>query len=314
MKHLTSIFHHRGVAALLVACSLLTLVIVNRLYLVEARTARAESVVIATGEVLYVPDVRTSRIVGLGYDQAMADLLWIRTLGYFAQHFTSDREYRWLEHFIEQIIELDPKFRKVYHWAGANVLYGRRFTNSNVRLSNRFYKQALDRFPDDYEAAYRLGLNYYIEMNAKDAEEKRVFKEIGLSYLEMAANRPKAPARIRSLVASISGKLGKQQVAMQYLIDLYLQATDERTKLELKARMDALRDELGGDDALLEAAKAFEAKRTRLVPYVPTAMFALMGEPDSAEQPDVDWRTLLPDVNLSGDGPATAPPSAEEIP
>lgn len=302
MRHLTAVWNHRIARAILLTCVFATLMVLNRNYWLEARDARAESVVVATSEVLYVPDVRTTRIIGLGYDQAMADLMWVRTLGYFGKHFSGDKDYRWLEHFIEQIMQLDPKFRKVYHWAGTNVLYGRAFTNQNVRISNRFYKKAIERFPDDFEAAYRLGLNYYVEMRADDPVEKRKFREIGLSYLEMAANRPDAPDRIRSLVASISSKLGKQQVALQYLIDLYVKTTDEKTKESIKSRIDELR---GAQDksTVLAAAQAFETKREALTPYLPPGLYALMGEPESIDQRDVDWRTLLPDVKVATDDP-----------
>ncbi|MBU1897428.1 hypothetical protein KKB55_06620 [Myxococcota bacterium] len=205
----------------------LTAVIHNQLYLLTSRGIRSDNVVIKDSEVLYVPNQAVLEVLSLGYHQAAADLLWIRTIGYFADHFDSDRKYQWLEHFIDQILALDPKFKRVYYWAGTNVLYGRRFTNPNVRLSNRFYEKALKQFPDDYEAPYRLGLNYYIEMKPKDEKERRYFKEIGLNYLEIAANIPDAPNNIRTLVASISDKLGKEQVALQYLIELYLTAEDQ---------------------------------------------------------------------------------------
>ena len=96
----------------------------------------------------------------------------------------------WLEYFLNQIVELDPDFTKVYHWAGANVLYGRRFTNENVHRSNRYYELALKRNPDDFEAAYRLGLNHYVELKSDDAEEAQKNREMGLAYLSVRRVRP----------------------------------------------------------------------------------------------------------------------------
>lgn len=279
----------------------LTLVALNRWMLVAARQARDTSSIAETAEVLYVPDTRLVRLMTLGYEQAAADLVWVRTLEYFARHFVTDRRYRWLEHFLDQVIELDPKFEKVYHWAGASVLYGRRFTPANIALSNRFYRRALDANPDDYEAAYRIGLNHYIEMPAalaregadKAAQDRE--REIGLEFLERAANIPGAPERMRQLVASISSRLGKQQLALQYLVDLYIQTDDPERKAELRARIDALRTE-GADFA--EAAARFESDWKAHYPYVPPAVFALMGEPAGSTTRDVDWRRLLPDVAL----------------
>lgn len=282
---------------LIVAALLTTLIGVNRAALVTSRSLYAEDTVIQDAEVLFVPDTRLSRLITVGYDQAAADLVWLRTIGYFTAHFSGDRQYRWLEHFINQIIELDPNFRKVYHWAGASVLYGRRFTNENVLLSNVFYQKALERFPDDYEAAYRLGLNYYIELRSDDPEEQQRFRAKGLSYLEQAANSPDAPAQLRSLIASISSKMGKSQLALQYLIDLYLGTDDQSQRAALKARIDQLRAEgAGGDSAL--AAERFRADWEATHPYVTAPIFSLMGEPDRRTITDRSWRSLLPDVDL----------------
>ncbi len=200
---------------ILVLAALSTLIILNLSSRTQARQLRDNAVFAMQGEVLYVPDRRQLRLMTLGYDQTAADLVWVRTLEYFASHFKGDRRYPWLEHFLEQIISLDPDFTKVYHWAGANVLYGRRFTNENVERSNHFYALALKRDPDDFEAAYRLGLNYYVELKSDDSEQRRKWREQGLSYLERAANTPGAPTRVRNLVASISSRLGNKKIAIQ---------------------------------------------------------------------------------------------------
>lgn len=286
---------------LLAVCLLVTLLTLNRLHLLETRTARAGTTLVQSADLVYVPDTRMMRVLMLGYDQAAADVMWLRTLDYFARHLASDRRYRWLEYFLDQIIELDPKFRKVYHWAGTNVLYGRRFTNPNVRLSSRFYELALEKFPDDYEAAYRLGLNYYIEMRADDPEERRRYREKGLSYLERAANTPGAPDRLRSMVAAISSRLGKKQLALQYLIDMYIAADDPRTKEDVLRRIEALKAEIGETDYARDAA-TFERHWKQTFPYVSPALYMLMGEPTQLSQPDVDWRTLLPDIDVDRPG------------
>lgn len=299
----------------IVAALMLTVVIVNRWMLVGARQARDAAAIAETAEVLYVPDTRLLRLMTLGYEQAAADLMWVRTLEYFARHFSSDRRYRWLEFFLEQVIELDPRFEKVYHWAGASVLYGRRFTTENIELSNRFYRKALEFNPDDYEAAYRIGINYYVEMpsalireGTTDDAVLEAQREIGLEFLERAANIPAAPERMRQLVASISQRLGKQQLALQYLIDLSLQTTDPERRAALQRRLAALRAEVG--DAYAEAAERFERTWRASYPYLPPAVFAVMGEPTDDTVADVNWRSLLPDVAL--DDAESDPPPADD--
>lgn len=287
----------RAAWSLILVAGLVTLVGVNRMALVTAHDVRASNSIVQNAEVLFVPDTRLSRMITLGYDQAAADLLWLRTLGYFARHFSGSREYAWLEHFVEQIIELDPNFRKVYYWAGASVLYGRQFINKNVLLSNTFYEKAIERFPDDYEAAYRLGLNYYVELKSADPDESLRFREKGLSYLERAANAPNAPPEVVNLTASISKKLGKSQLARQYLVDLYIGTQDPIQREGLKARLDAL--DAQSKDGAADAAVRFRDAWQATFPYVPPPIYGLLGEPTTRTLPDRPWRELLPDVDLS---------------
>lgn len=268
-----------------------TLVVFNRTAGLSADVARANDALVESAEVLYVPDDRIVKALTLGYDQAAADVLWLRTLSYFARHFTSDRRYRWLDHFVDQVIRFDPKFARVYHWAGANVLYGAAFTNDAVERSSRFYKLALEQYPEDYEAAYRLGLNYYIEMKSPDVDERRRYQEQGLAWLELAANMPGAPEMMANLVASISRKLGKATLASQYLVDMYLSTEDPEKRAEIQARLKQVNADSA--DAVAEAAAQFQARWHAHFAYVPPTIFSLMGEPEHIETPDVPWRTLV---------------------
>jgi hypothetical protein len=284
--------------------ALAVLLLLNRLELLTARMDRSNDLVVETAELLYVPDRKLTSALFLGYDQAAADALWVRTTEYFGRHFATDRHYVWLEHFIDLILELDPRFRRVYHWAGTNVLYGRRFTNENVLRSNHYYQKALEQFPTDYEAAYRLGRNYYVEMRSKDPEEARRFREQGAQYLEMAANMPGAPPFLGRLVASLYRKLGKNEVALQYYIELMLETDDPVQRQVLKQRM----VQLGGADADAIVAEIGEQEKRYkdAFPYLSRALFALVDRPAGDAAPDVDWRTLLP-IFQAGEAVAAPP-------
>ena len=180
---------------------IVTLVILFQSSLLAARTQKRGESVLSTGEVVYVPAEAQTRLMYLGYEQAAADVIWVRTLNYFARHFVTDRKYPWLRHFLDQILALDPEFHDVYLWAGSSLLYGRLLTNERVLEANQYYERALERFPNDHEAAYRLGMNYHAELISDDEDERSRFRRKGLYYLELAANMPDAPKRIGELVA-----------------------------------------------------------------------------------------------------------------
>jgi hypothetical protein len=268
----------------------------------EAATIMANAALVDTKETLYVPDTRTTRLTFLGYDQAAADVMWLRTVAYFARKFTSDRQYHWLPHFVDQVIALDPKFRRVYHWAGASVLYGQRFTDNNVRLSNRFYEAALTQYPEDSEAALRLGLNYYVEMKGNSPEERERFKEKGAQYIEMAANMPGAPQRTRQLAAGIYSRRGDSALAVQSLLQMLESTEDADQRAWIRERITELEGSGSGSELALQV-EAFEGRRKSTFPYLTPAFYLLIDAHAGATVADRTWRELLPDVSVGANAP-----------
>lgn len=267
-----------------------------------ATTMTNAAALVDTKETLYVPDTRTTRLTFLGYDQAAADIMWLRTVAYFARKFTTDRQYPWLPHFVDQVIALDPKFRRVYHWAGASVLYGQIFTNNNVRLSNRFYEAALAQYPEDSEAALRLGLNYYVEMKSDSPEDRERFKEKGAQYIEMAANMPGAPQRTRQLAAGIYSRRGDGALAVQSLLQMLESTEDADQRVWLRERIAEL--EVSGTGSELAAQlEAFEGRRKSKFPYLTPAFYLLIDAHVGATMADLTWRELVSDVSVGASAP-----------
>ena len=168
---------HLSVRLGLWLCIFASLVLLSQASLLSARTLKRGESVLSNNEVVYVPPEAQTRLTYLGYEQAAADVLWVRTLNYFARHFATDREYPWLRYFLDQIIALDPQFHDVYLWAGSSLLYGRVLSNERVLEANHYYELALKRFPNDHEAAYRLGMNYHAELISEDDEERKGFRQ-----------------------------------------------------------------------------------------------------------------------------------------
>lgn len=290
--------------ALAVALTLLVRYVDSRTL---ARQIRLDAATVESVETLYVPAAWTTRLFFLGYDQAAADAVWLKAIEYFASHFTTDRRYPFLTNFVDLVIELDPRFRRVYHWAGASVLYGQTFTNNNIRLSNRFYEAALKAYPEDSEAALRLGLNYYVEMHSTTPEEKRRYQEKGAEYLEMAANMPGASPRLKVLVASIRTKLGQTELAVQSLLQMLENTDDDEQRAAIEARIRELRADDEGAAELASQVAAFETRRRAHFEYLPPALYLLMdGKADQASRlRERSWQELIPDVSVAESPAAT---------
>ena len=236
-------------------------------------------------EVLYVTDSMSTKLMSLGYQQAAADVMWLRSIQYFVTHLMTDRRYPWLEHFIYQIIDLDPRFKHIYLWAGSCILYGGEITPEKVHASNRIYEAALRRFPNDYEPAYRLGMNYYSELRVKNEEERERYKAMGIAYFERAAQAPDAPPTIFDLLRGIAKQMRRDDVLFYALTDELLRVNDPERRKQLENRLGKLGESLAihpntqdktqvknsGELGLarwIEQARQQEQERMQRVPYV----------------------------------------------
>ena len=236
-------------------------------------------------EVLFVTDSMSTKLMSLGYQQAAADVMWLRSIQYFVAHLLTDRRYPWLEHFVYQIIDLDPRFKHIYLWAGSCILYGGEITPKKVHASNRIYEAALRRFPNDYEPAYRLGMNYYSELRVEDEEERERYKAMGIAYFERAAQAPDAPPTIFDLLRGIAKQMGRDDVLFYALTDELLRVSDPERRKQLEARLDKLSGKLSlssdeqtkvgaektgqlGLAQWIEQARKQEQDRKNRVPYI----------------------------------------------
>ena len=210
----------------------------------------------ADEEVLYLPSATYLNIVSLGYNQLAADLTWLRLVQYFAGHLMNDREFPFFLRLFDILSELDPRFKDAYMWAGACILYGGTLSREEIEQSNQIYQRALKMFPDAYEPAYQLGINYYSELRSEDPEQRARERAIGLSYLARAAELPDTPVEILSLVSTIAQKMGADEVLYYALNRRLKNAKSKDVQLQLRSRLEKLKIRL--KDQSKEVGKSLE--------------------------------------------------------
>ena len=230
----------------------------------------------AADEVMMVSRVEVTRALTLGYDQVAADLQWLRAIQYFATHLVTDRRYPLLEPLVEQIFTLDPLFKEPYFWAGSSVLYGQQITPARVYRANKIYERAMARFPDDYEPAYRLGMNYYTELRSEDDAQRARDQALGLRYLQRASNAPNAPSTIRALVRGIARRMGRDEVLFHALTDELVQTVDLKRRARLEERLEEVTQRMSNTGelrGLIEQTERQERWRQARFPYLSPLVF-----------------------------------------
>ena len=242
-------------------------------------------------DLVFLPRANVLRAMSLGHPEAMADLVFIRTITYFGtQLVAATKDFGWLEAHLDTVAALDPRFRTAYVFGGHAAMYnGKPITNHDVLLSSHFLAAGLKEFPDDWQLAFMLGCNYLFEMKTDDAAQKEAWRRVGSEYIRRAALAGKsgAPPWLPSLAATLMTKEGQLDAALRYLEEAYLTASDDRTRDEVGRLLAAKRK--SAFEGLAQVRDTFVAGWQKNFPYAPADFYVLAGEPPS---PRLDWRWL----------------------
>ena len=170
--------------------------------------------------VYYVPKAEHIKPVLLGHEALLADLVWIKTLGYFADEMLSGKNPKYLDALINFATDLDPRFEKLYIWAGAVTMYGTigAITKEKVYASNRILEKGWQyiqndpigwkHVPDYWLIPQMIGFNYAIELGDKRK---------GAPFIAMAGQIPGAPSLYKTWAATLYNKAGDLENATKYL-------------------------------------------------------------------------------------------------
>jgi hypothetical protein len=226
---------------------------------------------------LYLPRPGALRAMSLGHHELAADLVFVRAIIYFGTQLARERDYRWLQNYLDTIVQLDPKWRTPYRWAGVATIYdGREITNESVLRSSHFLELGAKQFPDDWELTFMLACNYLFELKSDDPAEKAKWRRIGGEYLRHAALVGGAPAWVPLLAATVLRQQGDEAAAIKHLEEVYWSTTDEKTREEVRNRLVALHAKFDVAEAARQHA-AFQDGWRKTVPYASPDFYAVLG-------------------------------------
>lgn len=197
---------------------------------------------------LYLPEIKTVRLVTLGFDPFLSDVLWFSTINYFGKQFRGDGDYEWLKERCDLVLKLQPMAAVRYDFCATLLAW----VVKDVGASNDILDQAINAFPDSWRFYYLRGFNYWY-FQGKEKE--------GAEQLTKASELPDAPAMLPSLAARL---LHSDPVAaVQFLRDTLKRTTDNSAREALTKRLKQA--ELTYDISRLSGlVKIFESKTGKM--------------------------------------------------
>lgn len=200
---------------------------------------------------LYLPDVKHVRIVSLGFDNVVADVIWFQTLNYFGKQYIAGRDYKWLNHMCQLVTKLDPKTEHTYEFCGTLLSWMAR----DPEASNVILTQAIEHHPESWRYYYLRGFNYWYFM--EDYTKAR-------DDFENASRVPDAPPFLSSLASRLIAKTVSTATAYSFLTDMVNRTNNPTIREALEEKRKLAR--LSYDQELWEKAIAIYNVRTGLTP------------------------------------------------
>lgn len=247
----------------------------------------------------FAPSPGSAPYVSLGYREMLADLLWIRAIGYVGG---DDDRAAGTRALVEAIVALDPRFERVYPFTGAALsAMGTEPSEDDLLASIRLLERGMQEFPENCKLPLLAGQVYTVELVelTDDVPQIERWQLEGARYLERAVRIRGCPKDVATFAAHLRTKLGQREKAVRDLRELILYTDDPAQREKLVAKLAEIEE---GDAAALAYELEMEKKRLDAEwlahrPEVPPTMYLLLGPPLS---PSFRLEDLAVDRDLIG--------------
>lgn len=206
-------------------------------------------------EQYYLPPAAWLTVFSVGYNEAIADIIWTKFVVYFASipklevasgmklgdtvsnQLAQKAEENHTINYVHAVTRLDSRFKAAYsHGARLTMYHKGIITRQTVRMAIDILEEGVRNFPEDGDLRFNLGFLYYYELVpfAKNKNEKTELKNKGTNILYKAARLPGAPPYATELASTLLSRQGMNRLAIEHLNFMLLTEKEPeiRTRLE----------------------------------------------------------------------------------
>ncbi len=240
-----------------------------------ARADRTRHVRAVDQALLFLPEADQLKSVASGFEEPLADLLWLRTVILFGERFDDDPSgpwTEWLGRMVLAVNTLDPRWRTAYFYGGSILRVA-----GDIDRADAVFEEARKNLPLDPYFPFSLGMNAYLYRDDPAAA--------GLLIAEAAA-LPGSPPWYASAAAAMQQEGGQRAAGIRYLEEVRATTESPAIRAEAERQLARLRhNQLV--DGWAGACRAFREANGR--PLASLEEFATLGFPLPENPRGDDW-------------------------
>ncbi|MBS4016354.1 MAG: hypothetical protein KGZ86_07985 [Candidatus Latescibacteria bacterium] len=173
-------------------------------------------------ELSYFPSGKFLKPAVIEYQTAVADIIYLRAIQYYAHHLLSDRKYIWLNHIFNILNALDPHFIGAFDFGSIILAWDAEQIDEAMKL----LYSAIANNPTNWKLVFNAAFIEY--MLTKD------YVSAGY-YFEIASKLPETWAITNRWAAFAFARGGATQLAVEVWYSIY-ETTENRKLKEIAER------------------------------------------------------------------------------
>lgn len=168
----------------------------------------------------YLPSPEFLKLASVGFETAVADLLWFQAIQYYGEWRRGDHGIQFFEQIAASTVELDPAFEDAYRFAGMVLADDMRQPERGID----FLRRGMAHLPGSWWLPFEAGFIEYVQRKDDEAAAR---------WFRHASEVPGAPEYPRRFAAFAASRAGDLEVS--YELWHYVAQTTQNEGLRAKA-------------------------------------------------------------------------------
>lgn len=190
----------------------------------------------------YLPSPEVLRIGAFGYDEIVADFLWLKLILYYGESRKGEHELDFFEELANTVVSLDPLYKEGYRFSALVLSQDMGDPEAGIRLLER----GMRAMPRDWWLPFEAGFIEYVT---------RMDDEQAYRWFKRAADVPGAPEFPRRFAAFVASRAGDLEVSIVLYKTIAETTTDKYQREDALSKVAELEAALRGEAPVPEWAK-----------------------------------------------------------